>query len=285
VTPEEQAALDAAQEKQLRELAAQITQMSKLGFDPMTIRKGTVVAVADATTPPTVSLNISGSEDVLITEVRTLNNYTPLVGQTVLIAKQGSEIFILGAIASINPKLTSATNTSDNGWIKADLSRGTHGGGANDVYYRRVLDHGSWKMQWRGVWNVSGTAMLDAGTLDPDYRPAAFRPIIVTRNSDGSVFLRMDFNADGGVNYVAGTPRINTTGDLGGTAVSVGNHSHGIDWDGDADGGGADHNHFGTTWGAGGHSHSLDTGSHSHGGFVDIGDPTWISLNGVEYFL
>jgi hypothetical protein len=146
------------------------------------------------------------------------------------------------------------------------------------------LDHGSWKMQWRGVWNVSGTAMLDAGTLDPDYRPAAFRPIIVTRNSDGSVYLRMDFNSDGGVNYVAGTPRINTTGDLGGSTTFVDpidstttslsgylsqngsdlGHSHGV---------------------VGGHSHGIDTGSHSHGGFVDIGNPTWISLNGVEYFL
>ena len=100
MTPEEQAALDAAQEKQIRELASQITQMAKLGFDPMTVRKGVVAAVADTTTPPTVSINISGDTTTLVSQVRTLNNYTPVVGQTVLIGKQGTEIFLLGAISS-----------------------------------------------------------------------------------------------------------------------------------------------------------------------------------------
>ena len=279
MTPEEQAALDAAQEKQLRDLAAQIAQMSKLGFDPMTIRKGTVVAVNDAATPPTVSINISGDTSTLVSQVRTLNNYTPLIGQTVLIGKQGAEIFLLGSIASINPRSAVASSSTDNGWVLADLSNGSHGGNDNDVYYRRVLDHGSWKMQWRGVWNPSGdTVMLDPGVLDPDYRPTSYRAINCARNSSGSVNVRLDFNADGGVVVLTGTPSA-SSGGAGG--FSLGNHSHGIDWDGDADGGGADHNHFGTTWGGGGFS----IGNHSHSVSVSIDYPTWISLNGVEYFL
>lgn len=283
-TPEEQAAHDADLDRQLRDLAAQIAKMTKLPFDPVNVRKGVVAGVADTATPPTVSLNLSGDTESIVTEVRTLNNYTPLVGQTVLVAKQGNEIFILGAIASINPKTASDATTSDNGWTKAVLTNGTHNGGGNgDVYYRRVLDHGSWKMQWRGGWAPSGsnTTMLSSGdALDPDYRPASLRSVAVTRNSDGSVYLRMDFAADGTIAYLNGTPRILTTGDLGGSANSAGSHAHSFeDWFSATE-------HFTNgTASAGSHTHGIDTGSHSHGGFTDIGTPTWVSLNGVEYFL
>jgi hypothetical protein len=119
--------------------------------------------------------------------------------------------------------------------------------------------------------------MIASGSLDSDFRPSAFRPIICTRNSDGSVNVRMDFNADGGVTLVTGTPRITSaTVNVSGftsvvdpidstTADPVDGHAHGV---------------------VGGHDHSWsDSVAHSHGGFVDIGSPTWISLNGVEYFL
>lgn len=270
MTPEEQAALDAAQEKQLRELAAQITQMSKLGFDPMTIRKGTVVSVADTATPPTVSLNISGSEDVLVSEVRTLNNYTPLVGQTVLIGKQGSEIFILGAIASINPKLASSITAPENGWIKATISNGS---GA-DVYYRRVLDHGSWKMQWRGTWTTGGsTEMISSGdALDPDYRPASGRSLSTAREATDMNTCRIDFASDGTVRIWHSTPDA-STGSAGSFSVGSHNHSH--------------RDYYSATEfidTATGSSGGFSVGNHSHSASITIVFPSWVSLN-CEYFL
>ena len=284
MTPEEAAAIEAAQERQLRDLATQIAQMTKLGFDPLTIRKGTIAAVNDFADPPTVSINISGDTETLVSAVRTLNNYTPLVGQTVLIAKQGTEIFLLGSIASVNPRSTAASSEEDNGWIKATLTNGTHGGGDNDVYYRRVMDHGSWKMQWRGVWNPGGQSFMinTANALDPNFRPTSYRAVSAARNittnaDQGLPTVRLDFVADGTVRYYTDRPGISSTSV--GTS-SNGSHSH----------------YFADTWGSTGASYSDDeTGSagshshtvndHAHGGATVVDAPTWISLNGVEYYL
>lgn len=283
MTPEEQAAMDAAQEKQIRELAAQITQMSKLGFDPLTIRKGIVASVNDATSPPTVSINISGDTSTLVAQVRTLNNYTPLVGQTVLVAKQGTEIFLLGSIASVNPTGTTTTMASTSGWIKATLTNGTHGANGNgDIYYRRVMDHGSWKMQWRGGWGPAGaTAMIDtADALDPDYRPSSTRSVVAARNQVGTNAVYFNFLANGEVDMIGGTtaPTLDINSSSPGTS-SNGSHAHGYfdDWDGLGSGSND------STGSEGSHSHTVN--SHFHGGSVTVAAPTFVSLNGIEYFL
>lgn len=282
MTPEEQAAADAAQDKQIRDLATQITQMSKLGFDPLTVRKGIVAAVSDTTNPPTVSINISGDTDTLVSQVRTLNNYTPLVGQTVLVGKQGTEIFLLGAISS-GLANTSTPSFTDTGWTKATLSNGTHGGNSNgDVMYRRILDHGSWKMQWQGGWAPGGsTTMIGASeVLDTDFRPAVKRSITVARDiSSGAVTAQLDFNISGQVTLVGGT-----------TVPSVGLNIASVSL---SYSGGTDGQLFGYLSSAGsdlGHYHgcSGSTSSHVHSGSTataSVSAPTWVSLNGVEYFL
>lgn len=284
MTPEEQAAMDAAQEKQIRELAAQITQMSKLNFDPMTIRKGIIASVNDATAPPTVSINISGDTSTLVSQVRTLNNYTPLVNQTVLVAKQGTEIFILGSIASENPSSVPTGQTESTGWIKATLSAGSHGGGGSDVYYRRVLDHGSWKMQWRGMWNVSGSWMIaSAAALDENYRPSGNRPIACGRNTADAVTVRMDFNSDGTVNWASDAPTLTINPSApGGDTSTNGSHTHGIS---DTYGASGEFVQSDSTGSSGSHSHTITVNSHFHGGSISVASPTWVSLNGVEYFL
>ena len=276
MTPEEAAAIEAAQERQLRDLATQITQMTKLGFDPLTIRKGTVVAVSDNTNPPTVSINISGADDTLVSQVRTLNNYTPLVGQTVLIGKQGTEIFLLGSIASVNPRTVAASSEEDNGWIKADLAAGSHGGGEGDVYYRRVMDHGSWKMQWRGQWNVSGTTMISSGGLDPNYRPASNRAVSCARNLSGLPTCQVIFSSTGGVTIGLAAPGIATQSP--GTSQHNG-HTHTFYDTYNGTGGYATDE----TESAGVHTHTVNT--HGHGEVTLVSNPTWVSLNGVEYFL
>ncbi len=300
MTPEEQAALDAAQEKEIRDLAAQITQMAKLGFDPMTIRKATIASVNDTSSPPTVGINISGDNETLVSQVRTLNNYTPLMGQTVLLAKQGTEIFIFGAIAANNP--ASVNNETDNGWKRASLAAGSHGGNGNgDIYYRRVLDHGAWKMQWRGGWNASGTTIVTG--LDPDYRPSSLRSLAAARNSNGlSTTLKVDFGTDGSVTLAGSSLTANldiNASAPGGYTSFVSSHSHGVSVSTSGSGGtggasaGTAHTHgvsvstsgSGSTSSNGGHDHSISVNSHFHGGTVSTDSPTWVSLNGLEYFL
>lgn len=270
---------DDGQDDQIRALATQIAQMTKLGYDPATIRKGVISAVSDTTTPPTVSLNLSGDSETLVTQVRTLNNYTPLVGQTVLIAKQGADIFILGSIASVNPSSTTNT-TSDNGWIQATLTAGSHNGNSNgNVKYRRIMDHGSWKMQWQGGWNVSGTTMVTG--LDPDYRPSARRSLIVARDATGANDAKLDFNTDGSVLLVGGTTAPSGTGSTGlNGAFSIGDHGHTYL---DIYGAAGEFNYTGATSATGGFS----VGNHSHSVTVTnaVTAPTWVSLNGLEYFL
>lgn len=278
MTPEEQAAADAEQIKQLRDLAAEMVRLSKLGFDPLTVRKGIIAAVADTTTPPTVSINISGDETTLVSQVRTLNNYTPVVGQTVLIGKQGTEIFLLGAISAANP--TSVNNTTDNGWIRADLDNGSHGGNSNgDVYYRRVMDHGSWKMQWRGGWAPGGATTMITG-LDPDYRPTSLRSLLCARALTGSVAAQLDFKSDGSVVLTGGSTTVTSaTVSLGGSTDGDGDHSHGIS---DTYGASGEFVQSDGTSTNGYHSHSWsDSASHTH----TPSAPAWISLNGLEYFL
>jgi len=276
MTPEEAAAVEAAQERQLRDLATQIASMTKLGFDPLTIRKGMIAAVTDFADPPTVAINISGDTETTVSEVRVLNNYTPLVGQTVLIAKQGTEIFLLGSIASVNPRTLAASSEEANGWIKATLAAGSHGGGEGDVYYRRVMDHGSWKMQWRGQWNVSGTTMISSGGLDPNYRPAANRAVAAARNINGADTCQVIFATTGAVTISStssATPSLN----ISGSALSVGGSTD-VRLSGYQSAAGSDLGHS--------HAWSDTTTAHTHSGSsISIASPTWVSLNGVEYFL
>jgi hypothetical protein len=285
VTPEEQAAYDAEQDKQLRDLAAQMAQMSKLGFDPMTMRKAIIGSVSDTTSPPTVSLNISGDTDTLVTQVRTMNNFTPLVGQTVLLAKQGTEIFLLGAIAATNPYSVGGAGTTDNGWQQATITNGSHGGNSNgNIYFRRVLDHGSWKMQWRGGWAPGGSTILigAANALDTDFRPSSKRSVLAAREiQTGATALQFDFNTDGTVTLVGSTQ----TAASATVSVSVGGSTDSRDTASTVS-----HNHGGAiatstiTHDDGFHSHSWsDSTSSSHTHAVTA--PSWVSLNGVEYFL
>lgn len=286
----ESAALSTALDIQLRDLATTMGNMvDKAVSAGFTIRKAIITQVNALSVPPTVSLNISGDTQTSVDEVRMMNNYTPLVGQTVLLAKQKSEILILGAVAT-----SGGTDVGpvDTGWKKATLAAGSHGGNGNgDIYYRRVLDHGSWKMEWRGGWNVSGTNIIAA--LDPDYRPTSKRSILVARDvQGGSNVAQVDFTSDGKATLVGGLT----------SPGSAGSHSHFVDLGVDVSvsgGGGGSGSTGGASTGTN-HTHSVSTsdsfsgsgggeasgtsnsgGSHQH----NVNNPTWISLNGVSYYL
>ncbi|WP_432112875.1 hypothetical protein [Streptomyces sp. S1] len=298
-TPEEaQALLDAKNDEEIRLLAAQMQKAGALGFDPSTHVKGTITAINYSQAPPTVSILISGDTTTVVDDVRIMNNFTPVVGQTVDIRKQGPDVVITAATASVGGTAVPAGS----GWVRATLTNGTHGA-ANQghVYYRLIMDHGSWKMQWRGGWNVSGTVMIDAANaLDSQFCPAdTDRTLIAARNTaGGAVGVHITFTSDGRV-VMSGhntTPLSATvSGDitfasLGGNGFTSlgGSHSHGYT---DSYGAAGEFFFSSSTGSSGSHDHSFSfSASHDHG-FLggahthSVNSPSWVSFNGLEYFL
>lgn len=290
VTPtveETRAINNAYSDEEIRALAQQLLKSGQLGFDPSTILKGIVKAVNSTGSPPTVTIEISGDTTTQITSVRVMNNYTPTVGHTVLIVKQGADIVVLGHIADL---AANTVNSNSGGWLRATLSNGTHGGNGNgDIYYRRILDHGSWKVQWRGGWNVSGVMMIDtAQALGTEYRPTSKRSIVAPRSpTGGQPSLQWDFLTDGRVEMVAyqfSTNNSTVSGDV--HTVDPGDYTDTVDPVDSTTGGGADgHTHgvVGGHWHGvfGSHDHGFTGGSHSHPAVA----PNWVGLNGVEYYI
>jgi hypothetical protein len=283
-TPEETRALaNALSEEEIRALAQVLVQSSELGFDPATIVKGTITAINSTGSPPTVTATISGATDTAVPDIRLLNNYSPVVGHTVLMGKVGADLFVLGHIADQSG--ASVTNGAG-GWIKATLSAGSHNADSQgDVCYRRILDNGSWKMQWQGGWTVSGTTIISA--MDTIYRPRAKRPLLSARQfSTGALACHVVFHTSGLVEIQGQTQNAGNNGTVSGEVSYVDpndfttyvdpidsttfdtDHSHGVI-------GGHDHGVVG------GHDHTFSGGSHTH----PVTAPTWVSLNGLEYFL
>ncbi|MFE6223036.1 hypothetical protein [Streptomyces sp. NPDC057854] len=255
-----------------------------LGYTPSTHVKGVITAVNYAGLPPTVTIQIQGAASVEIPGVRIMNNYTPVVGQTVDIRKQGADIVITGHTADVSG---SALGQTGSGWIKATLSNGSHNGNSNgDVYYRLILDHGSWKMQWRGGWDPNGSStMIDsAEALAAEYRPKSHRSVVAARQVNNATSVVWDFHTDGRVlltGHTYSTSTSTVSGDVGFTSISSFTSVGGT------------HNHAGDSGGVtssdGGHDHSVGA-SHDHGFFGGAHQhtatvPAWASLNGVEYFL
>jgi len=261
ITPEEAAAAAAAQadaaaaaalNDQIRALAAEIAKQTLTDFDPATIRKGTVTAIATGSAPPTLTITISG-DTTAIPGVRYIDSYAPEVDDIVLIIKQGTDLVALGEIAG---------QFSESDWADVTLAAGfSHNGNSNgNVRIRRIWDHGTWKVQLQGgAARASGTVIASA--LPVNYRPSTRRTVICGRNgSGGSNVVMVDFEASGAVNMVGGT----TTGaaDGAGTTSLAGLHSHG-----GSTGQAGLHSHGGGTGSFGGHSHSISgAGLHSHGG-------------------
>ncbi|MFF8831393.1 hypothetical protein [Streptomyces sp. NPDC015131] len=272
-TPEEAAAAvqqarqAATQHWAVRDLAIEIGKQARLGFDPMTKRKGIITAVSAATTPPTISVQISGDTTVTIDGVRFEDTYSPRVGTTVLLEKQGADLLAVGHVADL-------AGAAAGGWTTASLTSGWAHNGNNmgDVQYRRVMDHGSWKMQWRGGVDVgSGTAVLSTA-LATDFRPSSVRPILAARDATGAVAVRLDFTTSGTVTVVGGTTGPNSGGSGFTSLVDLSNST------GDGYGNG-DLNPHTHPIAFADHDHSIPSHSHS------VTAPSWISFNGIEYFL
>lgn len=328
IVPEEAAAQDQVAEQQsaeaaqldaIRELATEIAKQAVLDFDPATLRKGQITAIADTSAPPTLSVQISGDTTTTIDGVRYVESYVPAVGDTALIIKQGTDLVALGKIAA---------NYSATGWTTVTLGAGfTHNGnGGGAVRYRRVYDNGSPKMQWRGVAARSSGTVVISTPLASGFRPQNRVPIGTARSATGGAnSVKLDFQTDGTVEMVGGTtsPGAGTTGGatpndsthnhgshehvIPESSHTHGFHSHGISSSAHTHGGAhpspndSPHTHGGATTNevnpASAHSHGGTTnvetpndsthnhGSHDHSFNPSVEDPPWISFEGIEYFI
>lgn len=271
----DQATAEAAQTEAIRALASEIAKQTMLDFDPATLRKGTVASIESTGTPPTVTVTLSGSATT-IPGVRYLDSYSPVAGDTVHLLKQTSDVLILGQVNNTPP------NPAANGWQ-------TSGG----VSYRKVLDNGDFKVQFKGSFTVSGTTLFTLA--DSSYFPSVPRTLTAGRNGEATSVL-VQISTSGVVTISGGTQTLGTTdpggnganatglntgGASAGTAHvhSMNNHGHSIN----------DHNHT-----LGGHGHSIDDHNHdmaNHGHSIDdhnhtltLALPTTVYFDGLEFF-
>jgi hypothetical protein len=257
----------AALDSQIRELAAQIAKETLLEFDPLTLRKGTIVSVQSTATPPTVTITLSG-DTLEIPGVRYYEHYTPAVEDVVHLGKQGTDVTAIGKVAEQHSETT---------FTDVSLSGGfTHNGNGNgNLKIRRVWDNGVWKVQLQGaVARSSGTTI--ATGLDAKYRPtsATRRTVNCARDGAGQNAVKVDFGADGTVVMVGGATATGaSTGDTGATTLEENAHQHtgttSVTTPADSSHTHGSHEHVIPAVNAGpsehNHSGAVSTVSHSHG--------------------
>jgi hypothetical protein len=237
-----------------------------------------------------VDLTISGDDSATISSVRYIDSYSPVVGDTVLIIKQGTDIVVLGQINDTGVG-------AENGWQTPTPSTGfTNNGNSNgNAAYRLIVDNGDLKVQWKGSVAHTGTntAIFAAAQVPAPYRPASTRNLITARDPGGGANVTgLQFNTDGSVVLVGPTTFGNVNG--GNTGASTGtsgstsiNATDLSDYQicGYLSQAGSDLCHAHSTTVIGAHTHTLGSHTHTFTPTGAVADPTWISFNGIEYFL
>ena len=239
--------------------------------------------------PPTVTIQLGGDTSTSIAAVRYMDSYTPVAGDTVVIAKQGSEITVLGKIHEFY-----LNQPAKNGW--QPITPTTTWNGSNNTLtpplWRRVFDHGDQKIQFQGrVWRNGTNTGTTIFTLPAGYTPGIQRVLLAAReNLGGANEVQINVNTSGVVEInghllagpitsgvktsyysvehlhrIAGYPdtslvQVNYGGSTGYQNAVIGGAS--------TDGGNSPN-----------HRHTLD--DHRHIATF----PGWISLDGLEFFL
>lgn len=289
-----QAAASAAaqQHQQARDLATAIQQVNK--NDPGMLEKGVVTAVVNPGTPPTISVQLGGDTSTTIGNVRFMDSYSPVVGDTVVLAKQDGGLLALGQVAD-------ASTVTENGWTAPTLGGGFTTFSFDPVLYRMIVDNGSNKIQMRGRVDITGTPSA-LWTMPAGMRPLFdMAPILIAREfGGGSHVAIIDVKATGAIVLSGGTVGVKDVDvDSGGSGTSGGTAMGTLDAN-------IQHTHFSSdgpnpatpsSWTTGlntgsqvhfhnANSHSHSTPSHSHTNtLTPVTFPTFISFNGVEYFL
>lgn len=260
---------------EIRQLAAALQPPSTID---MSAQKAVIASVSygTSTTAPTVTVTLGG---VSIPGVAVAANYSPKVGDTVVLIRQLNTYVAAFRIATTGTEATDSTG----GWVQLGLASG-HSHSTSPILYRLVSDHGAWKMQWQGQFNLGSNDTVNSSALPADLRPSQTRRFAVRRNHDGgSVSIGVDFKTDGNVEIFGDTAAPFSAGSS--TSANGGFSGYHNHWYHDAGYTGTNPRLTSTLFDGVGlveqadHSHSVN--SHHH----DVTRADWVSFNGVEYFL
>lgn len=175
--------------------------------------KGVVTAVAY----PYMTVQVDGDTMTSISNVRYLEAYSPVVGDTCTMLKQGSDLLAIGRVN------TTTASPAVNGWVSPTLNTGfTHS--ADPIRYRLINDHGDVCLQLRGSCTMSGSVVYTANVATVFTLPAGFRPslnssIILPRDS-GGLCVKVNFVASTGVVQLDNLRGVRTDSDNAANATS-----------------------------------------------------------------
>lgn len=262
-------------EEEVRQLARALGVKKESG---LSARKAIVEAISagSSSVAPTISVDLDG---VIVQGVRLAASYSPQVGDTVLLLRQGNQFFAAFKIATAGSLVQ---NAARGGFMQASLNSGhSHDANNNGIaMYRRVMDHGAWRIDWKGSVNLGGSTTIMSGgnALPAEFRPSSRRTMTVARNAVDTTSVKVDFNTDGSVTVVGGTTSP-TGSSTSVTLFSAGSHTHGGTFNANLPGTENDHGHGIPADGTHGH------GSHSHTVYNTVLAPEYVVLNGISYYL
>lgn len=175
---QEDAQRAATQHQQLSSLASALAP-PKTGCSACLV-KGVVTAY----TYPYITVQVDGDTSTSIENVRHLEAYSPVVGDTCSMLKQGSDLLAIGRVN------TTTASPALNGWVTPTLATGFTST-LDIVMYRVVNMFGDKVLQFRGSCNLSGSVVYTSNvatifTLPTGARPLIDCAIIAPRDSGGT---------------------------------------------------------------------------------------------------
>jgi hypothetical protein len=175
---QEQAQLEATQHEQISSIARALATPKTSACAEL------IKGVVTAYTYPYLTVQIGGDTATSIDQVRHLEAYSPVVGDTVTMVKQGADILAIGRVN------TTTASPTLNGWVQPTLATGfVHS--ADPIRYRVINDHGDLSLQMRGSCTMTGSVVYSANvatvfTLPVGYRVALNSSILIPRDSGGT---------------------------------------------------------------------------------------------------
>ncbi|NKS33131.1 hypothetical protein GS534_24195 [Rhodococcus hoagii] len=280
MTPAQQTAAAIAAQAQQRAQVASLAEALIPQTQPGAIVGKAKVLSAEDGLPPTVTIQLGGDTSTSISAVRYIDSYTPVPGDTVIVVKQGSELFVLGQM------MEKPVQPLNAGWqTPSSLGSGWGSNGFDPIRFRLVNEHGSYKVQFRGRIDRSSGGTATVFTLPVGYRPFASVNLLAARDDPGgSNAVGVQVQNSGAVVLVGTTATGMATGSTANppTTNQDGSHWTGPDFANDvappATIPAGRHGHLVQD-----HKHIIPAGGGSHTHAVIF--PNWVSLNGVEFFL
>ncbi|WIF20515.1 minor tail protein [Rhodococcus phage Jflix2] len=284
------AAAIAAQAQQRNQVASLADALTPPSMTAALVSKATIVSV-EWGYPPTVTIQLGGDTSSNIPAVRFLDSFVPTAGDTVIVVKQGSELFVLG-------QMMDNLSAGSNGWRDVTLTTAWNQNTTlQPALARLIYDNGVRKVQLQGrVWRNTGVGTSTTlFTLPTGFAPATQRAFVVTRENltGGANDVQLQINTSGTVT-ISGQQLQGPSAEHGNLTTSYYDVNHFHEQSGGglftgtvrySTGGAPLDGVLGGSAQDGGrspnHRHTTNSASHSH----TPSFPGWVSLDGVEFFL